>query len=62
MSVEPAVSPALREIVRGYLGLRKVRKIPGGPRLEKMAAIAVVYWRLFRVVDWDGGELKLRAC
>jgi len=50
-----------RELVREGLGLRRVRRRPGGPEVEKAAALALLYWELFREVDWVGGELRARA-
>jgi len=50
-----------RERVREGLGLRRVKRRPGGPEIEKAALLALFYWELFRGVDWVDGELGARA-
>ncbi len=51
----------LRALIREILGTRPVRRRRGGPRLRRMAEVAIVYWELFRSVDWEDGKLRARA-
>lgn len=51
----------IREIVREKLGLRRVRRRPDGPRIRKMAELAIIYWKAWRIVDWYDGGIKVRV-
>ena len=55
------VDASIRLAVREKLGLKKVKKRAEGPRIKRMAEIALVYWTLFRVVDWNDGELRAKT-
>ena len=52
---------ALRYVVRERLGLKPIGRRSGGPRVERVAEIAIIYWKLFRLIDWNGEALKARA-
>ena len=52
---------ALRYIIREKLKLKPIGRRSRGPRIERMAEIAIIYWKLFRLIDWNEESLKVRA-
>lgn len=51
----------LKYMLRERLGLKPIGKRPRGPRVRRMAEIAIIYWKLFRLIDWNEESLKVRA-
>ena len=49
----------LRPLLRA-MGVSRRKKRPGGPRLREAAWIALLYWEMYRVVEWSDGELQYK--